>query len=293
MTPTAQAHPSAGQSPDNNGSVFVETPTAQQVFLACRLARESHSPVFLEGPSHIGKTWALRRWQSDPDNGPAILVEILGPGQNLLVRTTARACGISDKASDTDALIKRIRSRLTSDTVIIFDELHLLEQASSAKRFFAAVEFIRRLYDSIQCGIVCSLTRIQGFRQEAAGELVQIWRRGVHKFTLPVMPTKIDLGMILKHNGFEGQPLAAKRGAILKDTVLPDPEMTVRLGDANARPYDILRDQARMNGLKAVTERIRYARILAEKAAARVSWHHFADAHLRIEKESEQQGEWK
>ena len=41
---------------------FVLTPTAKKIHTACDLARESHTVVFVWGPSHIGKTWAVEHY---------------------------------------------------------------------------------------------------------------------------------------------------------------------------------------------------------------------------------------
>lgn len=270
------------------GLAFVETETAKKCFLACDLARESYSPVFLEGPSHVGKTWALRRWTSDPKNGPHFMVEIVGPGKTSLVRTTARAFALSGKFTELDRLLQSIRHRITPKTVLVFDEVHLLDLARRDK-FFQCIEWLRRLYDACQCGIVLSFTRLKDINDEA---LIQLRRRCTHHIRLPAMPTKADIGAILHHNGFAGAPVLDGDRKVIGNTVFPPSDLIITLGKSTGTPYEILRDQAARNGLKSITERIRYARKLADKGTGKIGWSHFVDAHLRIEKQAVQQGEW-
>jgi DNA transposition AAA+ family ATPase len=258
------------------GSDFVETPTARKVFTACDLARESHTPVIMSGPSQIGKTFALRNYQANNNHGRTVMVEIeAASGLMGLVRTAAAASGISDKSA-TPLLIDRLKKAWTPDTLVIFDEMHLLKHTYRKNSFFACVEVIRRIWDYTRCGMVLSWTNLDELKNASQGELVQIWRRGVHRVALPLMPTKADISAILHHYDME----------------FPEKSLEVTVGKIVEQPYEILRQQAKLNGLTAITERLRYARKLAHKGNGKVAWHHFVDAHLRIEKQSIQEGEW-
>jgi len=258
------------------GIDFIKTPTAQKVFTACDLAKESHSPVILSGPSQVGKTWSLRHYQANNNHGRTIMIELEAAcGLGGLIRTAAIATGISDR-SNTAALIERLKKSWSPDTLIIFDEMHLLKHTYRLQSFFACIEVIRRLLDYCQCGAVLSWTNLNDLKNASQGELVQVWRRGVHKVALPAMPTKADLTAILKHHGLD----------------FPDKKLEVTIGGVVDQPYEILRQQAKNNGLKAITERIRYAHRLAGKKDGKLAWTHFVDAHLRIEKQAVQEGEW-
>ena len=258
------------------GSEYVPTPTAGKVHTACHLARESHSPVVLSGPSQIGKTFALRNHQATNNHGRTILVEIEAAcGLGGLIRSCAQASGISG-TSNAGQLIERLKKAWTPDTLVILDEMHLLKHTYRKNSFFASVEVLRRLWDYTQCGMVLSWTNLAEFKAASQGELVQIWRRGVHRVALPVMPTKADLTAILAHHGLE----------------FPDRKLDVVLGKVVEQPYEILRQQAKTNGLKAITERLRYAHKLADKGNGKIAWSHFVDAHLRIVKQSVEEGEW-
>lgn len=257
---------------------FVMTPTAQKIFTACDLARESHSPVMIEGPSQIGKTTALRNYQATHNHGRTYLAELdASGGMPGLKRTLAlSALGINSSLANTNALVDRIKAAISPNTVLIIDEMHLLEHTYQRKVTVACNELIRRIWDATQCGMVLTWTNMQGFKDLSQSELVQLWRRGVHKYRLPLMPTKADLTALASHYGLEFPELARR----------------VTIGKVTEQPYEILRQQARNNGLKAVTERLRYAKKLATKKGEDIDWKHFVDAHLRIEKQYVQEGYW-
>jgi hypothetical protein len=94
------------------------------------------------------------------------------------------------------------------------------------------------------------------------------------------MPTKADLESILAHAGLD----------------FPERQFTVKIPtrkeDVIESPYEVLRSLAKNEGLKAITERIRYARKLANKTNQKINWHSFIDAHHRIEKQATQEPEW-
>lgn len=259
------------------GEDFVMTPTARRVHTACEMAMESRKPVILHGVSQVGKTWALRNFQANNNHGRTIMVEIEAAcGLGGLVRTAALASGISDN-SNTAALIQRLKKAWTPETLVIFDEMHLLKHTYRKNSFFATVEVLRRLWDYTQCGLLMSWTNLKELEHSKHDELVQIWRRATVRVGLPVMPTKNDLKAILEHHGLE----------------FPDRKLEISIGIIVEQPYEILRQQAKENGLTSITERIRYARKLADKENARsVTWTHFVDAHLRLKKLAVEEGEW-
>lgn len=265
-------------------SDFVETPTAKKIFNACELARESKRPVILEGPSQIGKTFALRRFQHKNNHGKTFLLELEAAcGLGGLIRSWAKSCGLSDN-TNTAQLIERIKGALTSDTLMIMDEVHLLKHTYRLNSFFACVEVIRRVWDFRQMGLVLCWTNLADLQRASQGELVQVWRRGVHKIRLPAMPTKADVEAVANHLGLEfpspdlKYEFPLKRGAVMVE-----------------HPREVLRMLAKRDGLTAITERFRYAQKLAGKDnGAKLSWYYFTDAHLRIEKQAiqDETGGW-
>ena len=266
-------------------TVFVLTPTAEKVHGAAERARESNSIVFLWGPSHIGKSWALEHHAQQENHGRTIYCRLVAAsGLGGMVRRIADRCGISDKSNTAD-LISRIKRALTSNMVLSIDECHLLAYTYRSSSFHNCMEVLREIHDETKCGLVLCFTILDDVKAASQKELQQLWRRGVHKVPLPLMPTKADLTAILEHNGME----------------FPEPKQSVdvpyldkdhRQQKITEQPYEVLRQLAKREGLKAITERLRYGRKLASKSGRKLDWRYFLDAHLRIAKQAEQEGEW-
>lgn len=248
---------------------FVFTPLVKRVWNACDLARESRTPVFLYGSSHIGKTWALRHYAIEHNHGRTVMIRVPAKdGLGGLVKAIASALGISTKAN-TPAMIERIKKALAPNHLIIFDELHQLQYTYRKESFFACIEVIRELYDHVECGMVFCTTNVFRGRFESARkeELEQVFKRGVHR---------VQLGDIVRAEDLK---------AILQNVRLPWPDrkFTIQVGDVKDQPHEILRKLSREEGLKSITERIRYGRLLSNKTGEPLSWVHFTQAHLIIE----------
>lgn len=258
-------------------SEFVVTPTAKKIFTACDLARESHSPVLLASTSHIGKTWALKHYAAHNNHGKTFLAELdAASGYGGMVRVLATACGVSAERSNTASLLDRIKHSLSPSTVLIIDEMHLLKHTYQRNSFIKCVESIRRIHDFTQCGMVLCWTNLDALKNASQDELIQIWRRGVHKVLLSNMPTKGDLSLILEHHGL----------------AFPERDFTVTVGKICDQPYAILRQLALNDGLKSITERLRYAQKIANKKDGKIAWENFLEAHLRILKNATPEPNW-
>lgn len=245
---------------------FVSTPTAKSIFRFFDNARESSSMAIMSGPSHVGKTWASEQYQQANNHGKTIYCRMhAASGLGGMVRALALACGISDKSS-TAALVERIKRGLTRDTLLILDECHLLANTYRVNSFFSCVEVLREIYDATNCGLVMIWTHIDSLRAHSQRELQQVWRRGVHKLVLPECPTKGDVAAIVKAHGLE----------------MPEKGETVTVSGETETPLDVLRQVSKAEGLKAITERLRYARKFARKSGETLAWEHFIKAHLTI-----------
>ena len=258
----------------------VHTETYKRIHQACDLARESQSPVFLIGPSHIGKTVALRDYKEDNNHGRTAYARLqAASGLGGMVRVIAKSVGISE-GSNTADLIARIKRALKPNQLLILDEVHQLLHTYRIQAAFACLEVIREIYDHCGCGLVLCGTDL--FIKKVAGsdELEQLMRRGVHKITLPEQPTKKDVAAIIATVGLEFPDRSA--------------QVKVRVGgeDFVDRPYEILRQLGKDEGLKAITERLRYAQKLAGKAREKVTWEHFVGAHLTIRKNNIPTNDW-
>jgi DNA transposition AAA+ family ATPase len=267
-------------------TALVITPTLQSIVKLCDLARESQTICVLVGPSHIGKTWSLERCYTPNNNhGRTIYVRMdAASGLGGMVRVLAVALGISPKGNTAD-LIHRIENAITSDMLIILDEMSLLAHTYRLGSFFNCIEVLRQIHDKKKCGMVWCFTQIKNFMDHRDKELQQAWRRGVHKLTLPDMPTVGDLTAILEHNGLDFPSKEMKVEVHFKDGEGKRQSIT-------ERPYELLRQIAKDEGLLAVTERIRYALKLAKKAGKQIDWPSFITAHLLIAKQAKPSTDW-
>lgn len=259
---------------------FIATPSARRIWNGCDLARESRTPVFIYGASHIGKTWALREYTINNNHGRTVLVRVPSKaGLAGLVKALAEAVGVSAKAN-TPAMIERIKRALAPNHLVIFDEVHQLQYTYRKESFFACIEVIREIYDHVECGMVLCTTNVFRGKFESAQkeELEQLFKRGVHKVQLGDIVRTEDLKPILDKVGL---PWPGRR-------------FTVEIAGVKDQPHEVLRKLAREGGLKAITERIRYGRRLAGNAGEPLSWTHFVHAHLIIETEAQQPvDDWK
>lgn len=255
-------------------TLFVMTPTAKRIMTACELARESQTPVFIIGRSHIGKTWALRQYADTNNHGRTVYIRMkAASGLGGMVRRIAEKVGQSPKGNTAD-LIDNIKHAITKDMLIVFDEVHLLQYTYRRASFFACIEVIREIHDETGCGMVLSGTKLLLERIDEArnGEMEQMLRRGVHRIVLPETPTRADVTAILEHNGLE----------------FPERSEEVKVQRVTEKPYEILRQLAKRDALKSITERLRYGRKLANRAGEKLDWKHFTQAHLTIAKQREQ-----
>jgi hypothetical protein len=90
------------------------------------------------------------------------------------------------------------------------------------------------------------------------------------------MPTKADLGAIFDKWGLD----------------FPKQDMTAEVQGMVEKPYDVVRQLAKNQGLKAITERLRYGRKLSQRKSTKLGWQHFIEAHLMIASSAEENKGW-
>jgi DNA transposition AAA+ family ATPase len=261
---------------------FIQTPSADKVFLACRLALESRTPVFLWGPSHIGKTIALVRFAKTNNHGRTIYVR-LGAASGLggMLREIAKVLGVSYESSK-ERMIQFIINGMQSDMLLILDEVHELLHTYRQQSFFACIEVIREIYDRVGCGMVLCVTKIKWdeFSKHKKNDLEQMFRRGVHRVGLGTesgQPLKKDIEMILLSAGLK----------------FPGRDEKIEIDGITESPFEMIRQLSKDDGLKSITERIRYAKILAEKAGLKSGgWEEFTRAHLIIASNAKESRPW-
>lgn len=257
---------------------FVLTPTARRIMQYCDLARESHTPVWITGRSHLGKTWALEHYSEKRNHGASPYIRMkAASGLGGMVRRIASRVGVSE-GNNTAGAVDALKRAITSDMVVLLDELHLLIYTYRLASFFACMEVIREIYDETGCGMVLSGTKLLLSRvnEGARGEMEQLLRRGVHRLELPDMPQKADLTAIFERDGLE----------------FPDRKLIVTVQGVNEKPYEILRQLGKEEGLKAICERLRYAARLAAAENEVTSWRTFVEAHLHILSGRSIQNDW-
>ncbi|OAM89314.1 ATP-binding protein [Termitidicoccus mucosus] len=258
------------------------TPTLARIWTACDLARESQSPVFLIGPSHIGKTVGLTSYRDDHDHGMTCYARLrAASGLGGMIKEIALAIGGIGMKGNTATLIESIKRRLKPNMLLILDEVHELMYTYRKESFFACLEVIREIYDACGCGLLlCGTSLLMKRVRENRGELEQLLRRGVHKVILPSQPTKEDLTVILGdynlHFPEKGYTCAVRFGT----------------KDISDTPYEILRQVGSEDGLKAITERLRYGLKFARKDNARLKWEHVVRAHLTIKQNEIPGDDW-
>jgi len=248
--------------------LFVNTPTNRRIWTGCNLARESHTIVFVYSRSHIGKTWSLEEYTAKNNHGSTVFISAeAASGLGGLVKLLASALGISPKRN-TYALIRAIKNAVQPDMLIIVDELHKLLHTYRKQSFFACIEFLREIHDECKCGMVFSGTQLLSdeIQKGKKSELEQVFRRGVHRIVLAPAPTTDDLKMIFAKIGLE----------------FPKRNFEVEVQGVTEKPYFILKQLAINDGLLAITERLRYAKKLADRDGVQVTWEHFVDVHLTI-----------
>lgn len=247
---------------------FVITPSVRRAWNLCDLCRESQTPGFLYGASQIGKTAALEQYALRNNHGGTAYVRMgAASGMHGMLRLIAEAVGVSPK-SEAKKLVDRIKKAITPNMLIILDEVHLLIYTYRREAFFACMEVLREIYDCTKCGMVFCMTNLGKTKveRERGNELEQIFRRGVHRVELGSMPTERDLGSIFTDVGL----------------AYPDKHLSVDAAGVSDKPYAIIRQLAREEGLTAIMERLRYARKLSHIAKEDLAWEYFVEAHYLI-----------
>ena len=246
---------------------FVSTDTSRRIVQNCELARESNSPLFMQGASHIGKTTGLRKYRdSNPDNTWLVTVTSGMAAKGLAV-AACEELGVS-KAGSLSALTRLIGRTIPRNGLLIIDDFHVLTLASTPRTFLASMEFLRAVYDVQNCGMLFSTTDLDytTIAKEYKSSLHQLMRRGVHKPHLGTAPQQKDVRAIIEAHGLRWPS---------KSTIVD-----------GSKPWQILADLAVESGLKVITERLRYALRIASRSSVPVTWSHFITADTAIGKNS-------
>lgn len=246
---------------------YVSTETCRKIFFNCNLAKESRTPVFLMGASHIGKTTALEQYRDANPSNTYLITVTSGMGAKGLAVAMAEECGVSSSGS-LSTITRRLRKVVTREKLIILDDFHVLTLSASPRGFLAAMEFLRAMYDVDKCGMLFSTTDLDYDRitKDYATALHQCFRRGIHRPHLGKLPLRKDVQAILAAHGLKW----------------PNKTTQILVGETSYKPSSLLQELAQTAGLKAITERLRYALKLAAHDACAVTWLHFCQSQKMV-----------
>lgn len=262
---------------EDGSNELVMTPTLKSIVTICELARESQTICTIKGASCLGKTWATEKYYVPRTSGALYTRMTSVGGQMGMLRGLARTVGTSAKGGNSNSMFEAMMNALNKDMVWVLDEMSLLAMRKGS--FKSCINLAREIHDSSKIGMVWTFTNIADFENAKKRELMEAWRRGVHKLVLPDMPTIADLTAIFEHSKLE----------------FPDKNLTVQIKYRDGagktqtlteKPRDLVYQVARDEALLAITERLRYAKALAKRASAELTWTHFVEAHLRIVKQA-------
>lgn len=250
----------------------IKTPTLQRIQFGCDIARESESPVFLTGPSQVGKTVALKHYTLNNNHGRTVYVRLAAAaGLNGMLRAIAKGIGGIGLKANNATILEGIKTVLRPGMLLILDEFHELLHTYRKQSAFKCIEVIREIYDNAGCGmLICSTNLLLTFMEDNRGQLEQFLRRGVHRIPLPPAPTVGDVRAVV---GDIGLTFPKKSDVVT---------VTHQGASISDQPYEFLREVSRKEGLKAITERLRYGLKIARKAETPITWEHVTKAHVII-----------
>ena len=269
-------------------NVLVRTPMVQGITDYCETIREVQQMGWIVGPSHIGKTWALEYdYAPSHNHGRTVYVRMpAGAGRREVFAAIWYAMSKSSTKGSVDELKFKIKNGLTKDMLLILDEMHLLYHHG---KFFKILDEIRELHDLKKVGVVLVFTWLPDDMKAAKDkELQQVFRRAPRKLYLPKMPAKEDLEAILDQNGLAFPK--TDELVTIRDEGIENGKITKVV--INEKPYDLLRQLAKDEGLLAITERIRAGKQLAKAARKPMAWQYFVEAHLEIKAQGEAEEGW-
>lgn len=239
-----------------NKADFVETSLSRIIADACRTALLFQTIVPIYGDSQIGKTAALTQQALRDRYQRTIYVRMPEEG-HLTDFLVALNKALKESTKTNGHFLKnRPIEVITGSNLLIIDEVHqttLVPGRGSAR--VNTIEYLRRLWDATQCGMV--LCGTNAFRDEVeTGQhkamLEQLRRRGLPPVQLPSMLPRDDMDAIAKAYG---------------------------LPKADDHTHEIRRDLIKRTGLRAYTNFLKSAAKLAEKERKAMTWQHFIRAN--------------
>lgn len=180
---------------------FVETNLTKKIFKICDSARNFCKVMFIIGPSHIGKTTALREYTRRNNSGTTIYLRApAGGGKARFLTQFAKQLNLPVYGSVVK-LELAILEAIDSTQIIIIDEAHQFLLGAVGLK---TLEFIREIHDVTECGLIFSATEVFGEAIEGGDSalwLRQMKERHLIKAHLPEKPTRSNLNNFAAHFG--------------------------------------------------------------------------------------------
>jgi DNA transposition AAA+ family ATPase len=150
---------------------FVETEITRRIHTACAIARTQNAITMVVGASGRSKTHSCREWQRRNNHGLSSYIECpVSGGLRGLLDAIARASGVGLNHPNNE-LMSILERSFDYRHTLIFDEVARLLPARSTS--IHPIEFIRRLHDCCNCGIVLIATDV--FPSEMRGGRLRQW----------------------------------------------------------------------------------------------------------------------
>lgn len=196
---------------------FVETATTKRIWKALDLCLERGRIGMIWGDSQYGKTSALREYQRRNNHGTTKYICLTpGGGVHELLRSLAKACGISPNSSWAE-LKDRIAESLDQNNLVIVDEVHQTSATYQRRSKVTCIEILRWIHDQSGCGMMLVGTNIWKDmleRDRDSKALEQIARRGAVKLQLPDKIPSEDLQAF--YTAFELEPPQGEIAKIMR-----------------------------------------------------------------------------
>lgn len=171
-------------------SQFVSTLAARKTMDVMQYAHTEGKIVVVYGAAGLGKTATLKEYAA---RYPSSMLIETDPGYNprVLLHKIAETCGVVAQGGNHDVFEKIVEKLDGSERLLIIDEAELLSTRS--------LEFVRRLHDKTQIGVVLAgMPRLLVNLRGKSGECAQLYSRvnNTHNFG-NALPDK-DLAMLIE-----------------------------------------------------------------------------------------------
>ena len=186
---------------------FIENSIWQEVSSLCALAQKRNRPVRLVGPSQIGKTFCLLEYKRRSKMQVCYVRVPAAPTFKLLADEICEAVGVPTSLRVEETRI-RVRKAISTNTLLIVDELHELAISAGKGTAMKCMEWLRELYDKTGCAMVLCGTRTMEDDlindPKIKGWLGQMNKRCIRVLNLPNRIPEADVDLAAKSYGIGG-----------------------------------------------------------------------------------------